>query len=241
MEMQSLHGQNLKKIFLNNPMLSIIIVESSLELIPKQLLNHPSITSYSRNFKKNPSKILLDNSWHFAAMKGLENEIKRGRPDILHLTLLSICTTPAFFKNKLKVYIHTVNNHIITINNNARLPKSYHRFQGLIEKLFVTKKIESEDEILLELKNYTLEQLITKINPTEIIGLTTKGKKTTFDELIKHIPENTCILIGGFQKGHFNNATQKLLKKSFSINDQSLEAHLVASRLVYEYEKTIFI
>tara|TARA_B100000029_G_scaffold385108_1_gene380727 strand:- start:298 stop:966 length:669 start_codon:yes stop_codon:yes gene_type:complete len=222
-------------------MLTIILVESSLELIPKEMYAHPSVRSYSKKFKKNPSKTLLDNSWHFAAMKGLQNEIKRGRPDIIHLTLLSICTTPGFFEKKIQVFIHTINNQIISINNNTRLPKSYHRFQGLMEKLFLSKSIQSESEILMKIEDFSLSELISKINPTQIIGLTTKGQKTTFQELVKQLSENSCILIGGFQKGHFSNQTQKILEQSFSISDLSLEAHLVASRLVYEYEKTIFI
>ena len=222
-------------------MLTIILTESSLELIPENMHNHPSVTSYAKKFKKNPSKSLLDNSWHFAAMKGLENEIKRGRPDIVHLTLISLCTTPAFFENKFKVFIHTINNKIITISNNTRLPKSYHRFQGLMEKLFLTKRIESNDETLMKIEDSSISELISKISPSQIIGLTTQGQKTTFDTLVKEMNENSCILIGGFQKGHFNNETQKLVEKSFSINNLSLEAHLVASRLVYEYEKTIFI
>ncbi|MBT3591462.1 MAG: ribosome biogenesis protein [Candidatus Nitrosopelagicus sp.] len=222
-------------------MLYIILAESSLELIPKKIHNHPSVTSYSKKFKKNSSNTLLDNSWHFGAMKGLDNEIKRGRPDIIHLTLLSLCTTPVFYKNKIKIFIHTVNDEVISINNNTRLPKSYHRFQGLMEKLFLTKKIESEDEILMEMKNSSLPQLISKIKPTQIIGLTTQGQKTSLDKLVEQIEENSCIILGGFQKGHFNNETDKIIDKSFSINDSSLEAHLVASRLAYEYEKTIFI
>ena len=222
-------------------MLNIILSESSLELIPKEMHNHPSVTSYSKKFKKSVSNTLLDNSWHFGAMKGLENEIKRGRPDIIHLTLLSLCTSPAFYQNKIKVFVHTINDEIISINNNTHLPKSYHRFQGLIEKLFLTKKIESEDEILMEMESSTLSQLISKIRPTQIIGFTTKGKKTTFEKLIKQIEENSCILIGGFQKGHFSKETEKIIEQSFSMHDSPLEAHLVASRLVYEYEKTIFI
>jgi rRNA small subunit pseudouridine methyltransferase Nep1 len=222
-------------------MLYIILAESSLELIPKKIHNHPSVTSYSKKFKKNSSNTLLDNSWHFGAMKGLDNEIKRGRPDIIHLTLLSLCTTPVFYKNKIKIFVHTVNDEVISINNNTRLPKSYHRFQGLMEKLFLTKKIESEDEILMEMKNSSLSQLISKIKPTQIIGLTTQGQKTSLDKLVEQIEENSCIILGGFQKGHFNNETDKIIDKSFSINDSSLEAHLVASRLAYEYEKTIFI
>ena len=134
-----------------------------------------------------------------------------------------------------------MNDEIISINNKTHLPKSYHRFQGLIEKLFLTKKIESEDEILMEMESSTLSQLISKIKPTQVIGFTTKGKKTTFEKLIKTIEENSCVLIGGFQKGHFSKETEKMIEQSFSIHDSSLEAHLVASRLVYEYEKTIFI
>ena len=63
----------------------------------------------------------------------------------------------------------------------------------------------------------------------------------SFEKLIEQIEENSCILIGGFQKGHFSKETEKIIEQSFSIHDSSLEAHLVASRLVYEYEKTIFI
>ena len=116
-------------------MLTLILAESSLEIIPSELQNHPSVTSYCKRFRKKSNEVLLDNSWHFGAMKGIENEIKRGRPDIIHLTLLSLCTSPAFYENKIKVFVHTVNDKIININNKTRLPKSYHRFQGLIEKV----------------------------------------------------------------------------------------------------------
>ena len=239
--MQNLHGLHSKKIYLNDQMFTIIIAEASLELIPKELQKHPSVKSYCKKFNKTPSNTLLDNSWHFAAMKGLDNEIKRGRPDIIHLTLLSLCTTPAFYEKKIRVFVHTVNNEMISINNQTRLPKSYHRFQGLIEKLFLIQKIETDNEILMELHKSSLSELISKIKPTKIIGLTTKGKKTNLEKLVKQIHDNSCILIGGFQKGHFNQNNEKIIDESFSINDSSLEAHLVASRLVYEYEKTIFI
>ena len=93
----------------------------------------------------------------------------------------------------------------------------------------------------MELKQFSLSELVSTLKPTQIIGLTTKGQKTTLDEMVGQIEDNSCILIGGFQKGHFSKETEKILEKSFSINDSSLEAHVVASRIVYEYEKTIFI
>ena len=227
-------------------MITIILAESSLELIPENMRNHPSVTSYSKKFKKDPQNTLLDNSWHFGAMKGIENEIKRGRPDLIHLTLLSICTTPAFHQSKICLYVHTINDKVISFSNNIRLPKSYHRFQGLMEQLFVEKKIRtSEDgQSLITMEDSTISQLISKIAPAHIIGLTTKGQiMTSYEQLAKKITEDTCVIIGGFQKGHFGKEIEDIidLEKSFTIGRSSLEAHIVASRLVYEYEKTIFI
>ena len=70
----------------------LIIAESALELVPKELQNHNSVKSHAKKLKKDSSKILLDNSWHFSAMKGIKDEIKRGRPDLVHFCLLEATT-----------------------------------------------------------------------------------------------------------------------------------------------------
>ena len=222
-------------------MLTLVIAESSLETIPSELQNHPSVVSYCRKNKKTYSEVLLDNSWHFAAMKGIKNEIKRGRPDIIHLILLATCSTPLFQKNKLSIFVHTLNDKVISISDNIRLPKSYHRFQGLVEKLFKDKKIETDGTALLELSDMTFEELLTKIQPSEILGLSTKGDQSTFQDTARAITKDTCIVIGGFQKGHFSEKILKTFDNLKSVNINSLEAHVVASRILYEYEKTIFI
>ena len=198
-------------------MLTLILAESSLEIIPNELQNHASVISYCKRNKKKSSQTLLDNSWHFAAMKGIKNEIKRGRPDIIHLTLLAICNTPLYRNNKLKIFVHTINDKVISISDNIRLPKSYHRFQGLIEKLYKNKKIELDNITLLELYDMT------------------------FEETAAAITEDSCIVIGGFQKGHFDEKILKKFDDLKSLHVDSLEAHVIASRILYEYEKTIFI
>ncbi len=122
-------------------MISLILTESSLELVPNELKSHPSVISHAKKLGKKPSEILLDNSWHFAAMKGIKNEIKRGRPDLVHFCILEATTIPLYQKNEIKVYIHTINDKVIYFGNNVHIPKSYHRFAGLIEKLFLEKTI----------------------------------------------------------------------------------------------------
>ena len=222
-------------------MLTLILAESALEIVPKELQNHASVTSYCKRNKKNPSNILIDNSWHFSAMKGIKNEIKRGRPDIIHLTLLAICNTPLYRKKKLTVFVHTINDQVISISDDIRLPKSYHRFQGLIEKLFKQNKIEADNTTLLELHDMTFEELLAKIKPSKTFGFSTTGDKSSFEETAAAITEDSCIVIGGFQKGHFDEKILKQFDDLKSLHVDSLEAHVIASRILYEYEKTIFI
>ena len=222
-------------------MTSLILAESSLEIIPEELQNHISVISYCKKNGKKPSETLLDISWHFAAMKGIEDEIKRGRPDIIHLTLLAVCNTPLHKRKKLKVFVHTINDKVISVSNVIRLPKSYHRFQGLIEKLFKNGKIETDGLTLLELEDMTLEKLLTRIQPENVIGVSTQGDNSTFEKVANTITADSCIVVGGFQKGHFSRLTSKNFDSMKSLHQDSLEAHVVASRIVYEYEKTIFM
>ena len=155
-------------------MISLIISESALELVPYELEDHPSVVSHARKLGKHSSEILLDNSWHFAAMKGIKNEIKRGRPDIVHFSILEATTIPLYLENKLNLFVHTIDNKVIRFGKNVHLPKSYHRFQGVIEKLYQEKKIISNNEMLLEIKEQTFSELLAEIKPSKIVGFSTE-------------------------------------------------------------------
>lgn len=222
-------------------MISLILTESSLELVPKELTSHPSVISHAQKLGKKPSEILLDNSWHFAAMKEMKNEIKRGRPDLVHFCILEATTIPLYKKNKIKIYIHTIDDKVIYFGDNIHIPKSYHRFEGLIEKLFLEKTIESNGNVLLEIKEKSFSELIDEIKPSKIIGLSSKGEKRSFENTISEIPENCCLVVGGFQKGHFSDIVQSRINQLISVDDSSFEAHVVVARMLYEYEKTIFM
>ena len=222
-------------------MLSLILAESSLELIPKELQDHNSVVLHSKRIGKKPSEILLDNSWHFAAMKGIKNELKRGRPDLVHISLLSACSTPLYLDNKLRVYIHTINDNVISVGKEVHIPKSYHRFAGLIEQLFKDNVVKSDDKTLLELKDMKFDQLIDTIKPEQVIGLSTEGTSGTYESVAKKLGDKSCIIIGGFQKGHFSNSIKKRITELIKINENPLESHVVTGRILYEYEKTIFM
>ncbi len=222
-------------------MLSLVLAESALELVPKELQKHNSVLAYSKKIGKRPSQVLLDISWHFAAMKGITDVIKRGRPDLIHLCLIEVCTIPLYFEKKLRVYVHTIDDKVIFIGENVRLPKSYHRFVGLIEKLYSAGKIEEGGKKLLEIKDMTFSDLIDKIDAKNVIGLSTKGRASSYEKLAQNINKDSCIVIGGFSKGHFSDKILKKIDDLVSVDKNSLEAHVVISRLLYECEKRIIM
>jgi len=222
-------------------MISLILSESALELVPYELEEHPSVVSHAKKLGKHPSDILLDNSWHFAAMKGIKNEIKRGRPDLVHFSILEATTIPLYYQNKLNLFVHTIDNKVIRFGKNVHIPKSYHRFQGVIEKLFQEKKIISKNELLLDMKKQTFSELIKEINPSNVIGFSTEGELSSYQKIASEIPDNSCIVLGGFQKGHFSDSVQNEITNLFSVGNESFEGHVVTSRILYEYEKTIFM
>jgi len=222
-------------------LISLILSQSSLELVPSELKHHPSVISHARKLGKHPSEILLDNSWHFAAMKGIENEMKRGRPDLVHFSILEATTIPLYLQNKMKLFVHTIDDKVISFGENVHIPKSYHRFEGVIEKLYQEKKITTNDDILLEIKEQTFSELIDEINPSKVIGFSTKGLKNTYEKIAAEITDNTCIVLGGFQKGHFSDSVENKITDLYSVGDESFEGHVVVARMLYEYEKTIFM
>lgn len=186
--------------------------------------------------------MLLDRSYHHAAMKNLESSWKRGRPDILHFALMEALSTPLFMKGNLKVYVQTVGDKVISIADNLRIPKSYFRFEGLMVGLFRDGVAKSDEgAVLLEVRDSTLEQLVHEIKPDRVVGLSTAGVRSSAQEVVaKNMDVGHCMfVIGAFPKGHFTDRTSSLFNCTYSIEDVGLESHVVIARVLYECEKAM--
>ena len=222
-------------------MISLVLAESALELIPFELKHHPSVVSHAKKLGKHSSEILLDNSWHFAAMKGIKNEMKRGRPDLVHFSILEATTIPLYLQNKIKLYIHTTDDKVISFGQNIHIPKSYHRFAGVLEKLFQEKQIVANNDVLLKIKDQTFSELLHEINPSRVIGFSTNGDSKSYEKIVSEISDDVCLVFGGFQKGHFSDLIENKISDLYSVGNESFEGHVVIARMLYEYEKTIFM
>ncbi|MGE0243163.1 MAG: ribosome biogenesis protein [Nitrososphaeraceae archaeon] len=233
--------------------ISIILAESAIEIIPKELRNNYLISDYLKKVGKPINEVFLDKSYHYIAMREekMNNSWKRGRPDLVHICLLSILATPLYMKNLVNVYVHTIDNKIIFIGRQVRLPKSYKRFEGLMMKLFQEKQIKGnesasdKDSYLLKIKNnMTFDNLLDKvIRPEKIIGFSSTGilksVKSIVNETIDLKQKHIAYIIGGFPNGEFSKNIRERFHMTYAITNDQLEAHVVISRLAYECENRI--
>jgi rRNA small subunit pseudouridine methyltransferase Nep1 len=233
--------------------ISIILAESGIEIIPKELRNNNSILSYLKRIGKSYNEVLLDKSFHYIAMRKekIDSLWKRGRPDIVHICLMSILSTPLYLRSVVNVYIHTIDNKVIFVGKQVRIPKSFRRFEGLMIKLFQEKEIKgnledgNRDRYLLKIEqNMTFDYLINKIiQPDKVIGFSSTGilknLKTIIRENLEIDNNKIVFVIGGFPQGEFSQNIRERFHMTYAITNEQLEAHVVVSRVIYECENCL--
>ena len=224
-------------------MLTLILAESALETVPERLWTHRAIQRYTKLRRKPPQFILLDRSYHHAAMRRLEQNEKRGRPDIVHFALLEALGSPLNKEGLLQVYVHTIGDNVIRVEPTTRLPRNYNRFVSLIEQLFEYEKIPPQptEKALLTIKRRTLPQLIREIKPSYVLAFSRIGKPQTLEEAVSKLTgENRpVVIVGGFPHGHFSETTVRLANDVVSIDSEMLETWTVTSRIMYEFERAV--
>jgi rRNA small subunit pseudouridine methyltransferase Nep1 len=221
-------------------MLHLTFAEAALERVPPNLWNHPSVEKKARQAGKHPSKILLDRTYHHRAMLKLANASKRGRPDILHVSLLAAFGTPLNKEGLLKTYVHTVDGHLIHFNSDVRLPKNYNRFVGLIEQLFEQGTIPVKAPTLLKLEQGGFQKLVKEVQPTYIIAFSRIGRLKLPQKILdRRKEEKIMVVVGAFPRGHFSETLLDFVDEVVSIDVEPLEAWIVASRILYDYERVL--
>jgi rRNA small subunit pseudouridine methyltransferase Nep1 len=225
-------------------LLTLILAESSIELVPNEIAGHPAILKWAERKKKDPSQLILDQSYHHSAILRLgKSGMGRGRPDIVHFSLLLALGSPLNSDNQLNCFVHTRDDHVITVDPRARLPRNTDRFTALIEQLYEESVVPSSGPPLMRLRTESLKDLLSKISSDNVVALTSVGSPKPMESIAAELREvkRPVLLVGGFPAGHFSDQTMKLASGMFRIYRRRLEAWTVVGRAVYDYEKAIGI
>ena len=216
-------------------MLNFILAESALELVPKEISKSPAVASDAKRRQKDASEILLDRSFHHTAMTMLKDSEKRGRPDLVHVALLSVTGTPLYLDGMVRVFVHTYGGLVLEIAEKTRIPKNYIRFRGLMEEALR----EQPKQGLIKVHSMSANELCRKMGADVVIGLSVQGKEMSLEELALEVAgaKEPCVVVGGFPHGHFSGGTLSALDRLVRVHSKPLEAHVVASRVIYEVKK----
>jgi rRNA small subunit pseudouridine methyltransferase Nep1 len=228
-------------------MLRLVLAESALQRVPAEILSHPQIERYAARRDKTVSEILLDRSYHHAAMLKLARKrgglhVERmGRPDIVHTTLLQVLETPLNWERQLETFVHTQEDYVISLNPKVRIPKNYTRFAGLMEQLFSEGQVPRTGDPLLKVRKMTLSQLVSQSKASDVFAFSILGKPMLMRDVADHASrsESPMVLVGGFPRGHFAEKTRRMATGVFRVDDRGLDAWVVAGRFVYDFEWSI--
>lgn len=222
--------------------LVLVLADTALERVPEELLLHPSVQAEAKRRRKPAEHLLLDRSLHHAAMRGLKDAGRRGRPDIVHFCLLETLGSILCREGMLDVYVHTVENRVIALNPHVRLPRVYDRFKGLIEKLYVDSVVKSRGETLLELRRMNVSRLISTVEPSVVWGASENGSLISprmLGEMLSKY-EKPLMLVGAFPRGEFRASTAGPVQMLVSIYGKPLEAWTVVSRVLAGAEEAVY-
>ncbi|MEM0025953.1 MAG: 16S rRNA methyltransferase [Zestosphaera sp.] len=224
-------------------LVKIVIAEASLELVPREICNHAAVIKSAKLRNKKPTEILLDKSVHYHAMKDLPDSLKRGRPDITHITLLEILSSPLNIEGRLQVFVHTYGDYVIEVSPEIRIPRNYNRFVSLIEQLFKEGVVPPRaKKPLLRLFPSTITSLLKKLGASGLILLDEKGVLTSPKSICEEaLKKDLPIVIGGFPHGEFSNEVVANAVATYSVYHKPLDAWVVASIIVHACEELLKI
>ena len=223
-------------------MLDLVFVETSLELVPPEIIRHPSVKRNAKRRGKRAEETLLDRSLHHYAMDRIPDAEKRGRPDILHFCMLEAMGSPLNMKGHLRLWANTLQGYNVEVAPSTRPPRDCIRFNGLMEQLFLNGQVPPDSkEPLMKLTKASLKDLVKRSSPSKVIVLSSHGEESNFPEVAGMLSkeEKPMLLIGAYPTGPMKDETLDIADEVYSVYPESLEAWTITSRMVYEYERAI--
>jgi rRNA small subunit pseudouridine methyltransferase Nep1 len=220
--------------------LSLVLVEAALELVPAEILGHPSVRRNAKRRGKRPEETLLDRSLHHYAMTGLPGQDKRGRPDILHFCLLEAMGSPLNRSGNLRVWVSTQRGKLIEVNPSTRPPRDCNRFKSLMEQLLLEGSSPPVAESpLFQVRDVGLGEFVKELNLCRVVALTSHGSPSSFAAAAEVLcgSGSVAVFVGAYPSGPMEEETLALVDESLSVYPEPLEAWTVVSRLLYECER----
>ena len=224
-------------------MLHVILLESAIELVPKNLTSTKLVQKHASRRGKKPNQLLLDQTYHGQVMTKLENANRRGRPDIAFLCLMAMLETPLCKQGLLTIPLHLQDGRMVQVNPSVRLPRNYDRFVGLFEQLLLRGQVPPDGEPLLRVRIESLPELISQLSNSSTESISALcvegGNQTTIDGLKMIFPEDDAVPVilgvGAFPHGDLSEEVKVLFQNHIELDPEVMMAWHVCAEVLWVY------
>uniref|UniRef100_A0A2K6VE74 18S rRNA (pseudouridine-N1)-methyltransferase n=1 Tax=Onchocerca volvulus TaxID=6282 RepID=A0A2K6VE74_ONCVO len=180
--------------------------------------------------------VILSSDRHANFIRNQKRDPADFRPDILHQCLLMLLDSPLNRADLLQIYIHTVNNILIEVNPQTRIPRTFDRFCGLMVQLLHKLSIRAADSSIKLLK--VIRNPVSIHLPTGCRKVLTSFQAPEYMSC-RQFAESAgnkpiAVVIGGFAKG---KATVDYTEEEVKLSNFPLSAALTCSKLTSGFEE----
>jgi len=223
--------------------LTLILAEAELELVPESIKMHPQVQRAAQHRDRRASRTLLDSSLHHEAMRGLPESERRGRPDLVHFSLLLALDSALNQADGLRVVVHTRNDERLAVNPDTRLMRNYPRFVGLMEKLFREGvSPNAENPLLLLEGGWPLSRVLQHHAKGPVVCFHEGGRPVEpgayLAEKAQAAPDLTVVL-GCFPHGDFHAPPASWASDVVSLGGAPLSVWTVEMEVLAHWERAV--
>lgn len=211
-------------------MIDLVLADAELEPVPKALQDHPQVTADARKRDLDPDAMILDSSRHHAAMQDLAEGDRRGRPDIVHFALLICLESRAAAAGRVRPWVHTRDDLLVTIDPETRLPKQLDRFTGLMRQLLSAGRVGPEGrDLMVTEPDRTLTDVVDGLGDPVVV-MDAEGEPATQDQVVDAVGDDGTVVIGAFPSGGYRSELPDAPRRA--LGDEPLMAWAVAGEVV---------
>ncbi|HUR68598.1 MAG TPA: 16S rRNA methyltransferase [Candidatus Thermoplasmatota archaeon] len=223
-------------------MLTLVLAEAELELVPEEIKGHRQVQSSAKFRDRRASRTLLDSSVHHEAMRRLPEQDRRGRPDLVHFSLLLALDSALNKADKLRVVVHTRNDERIAVHPDTRLMRNYPRFIGLMETLFREGATPRNNPLLILEEGWPLKRVLEHHASGPVVCFSEAGtpiEPVAWMEQKVSASEDLTIVLGCFPHGDFHIAPKDFAAEVVGLGGATLSVWTVEMEVLAAYERAV--
>jgi rRNA small subunit pseudouridine methyltransferase Nep1 len=188
---------------------------------------------------RRPGQVLLDQNLHGAAIAKLEDGARRGRPDIVHYTLLTLLESPLNKAGGLEVAVHTRHRLLVRVRSDTRLPRGEARFQGLMGKVLREGRSQDKKPLVWVEDELSPAQVLHRFAKGPVLRLDEGGAMVSPLELAGRADDKgeLTLVLGAYPAGSFSAEWLAAVPEAVSIWKEPLNAWAVAAEVLAGYRQ----